>query len=308
MKIVFFGTPVFAASVLETLLEKNISIQAVVTKQDTAQKRSKELIASAVKQVAQKNNLLLFQPHRVKDPIFIDEMKNLGPDLFIVVAFGQIFPKALLDVPKVACLNIHASLLPEYRGAAPMQRCLMDGKTKTGITIQYMAEKMDAGDMLIQKALDIPLSANLKWLHDHLCDLGKEAILEAIEQLKTNPKRIPQDETKVTFAPKIEKQDLVLNFANPADQVLNHIRALSPVPGAFCHVQIKQAKRVKIFEAILSDYTLKPCQIKILDDQLLIGTKTQAISVSKLQIEGKSKMHVKEFLKGLHSTHLHIIA
>lgn len=304
MRVIFFGTPEFAASILDHLIQNKVEIVAVVTQMDKPQKRSEKKVPSAVKQVAIKHRIPLFQPQRVKDPLFIEEMGRLDPDVFIVVAFGQIFPKALLDVPKKAAINVHASLLPLYRGAAPMQRCLMDGCAKTGITIQHMAEKMDAGDIILQKEIDIKKHAHLKWLHDALCKLSKPLLLKALKKLDH---RKAQNEKKATYAPKIEKKDLILDFTKQAKQVLDHILALSPIPTAYCMVEMCGPKRLKVFAAKMSKIKLRPKEILIDKERFLIGSQTNAIELLVVQLEGKIKMSSKDFLKGVKNRHFQII-
>ncbi len=300
MKIVFFGTPEFAASILAYLVEKKCDIVAVVTQKDTV--KGKTLLEPSVKKKALE--LLqkpIFQPIKASDPLFIQEISKLKADLFVVVAYGQILKKELLDSPLKGCINVHASLLPKYRGAAPIQRSILNGEKKTGVTIMKMAEKMDAGDIIAAKEVEIG-DMNFKDLEGKLCEIAKPLLLEVIEAYEKNRvKFIPQDENQVTFAPKITLSDLEIDFNNEAIKIYNQVRAFSPFPGARVNVELHgEKKMMKILKCKVLNLKSKPFEIlKFEKDAFIIGSKKDSIQILTLQIEGKKAMEVKEFIQGV---------
>lgn len=300
MKVIYFGTPKFSADIFSYLFEKKVDVIAVVTQQDHI--RNKEVIFSDVKQVAlQKlNKDKIFQPQNASDPEFLQELKKLNADLFVVVAYGQILKDELLKIPKMGCINVHASILPKYRGAAPIQHSILNGDKTTGITIMKLVRKMDAGPIILQKEIPIKEDMIFSQLHDELCEISKPLLLEVLNLFEKNQvKYKEQDESKVTSAPKITKEVRQINFDNDAIKIYNQIRAFANEPGAFCIVDINgHKKELKIFKAKIASFKLKPKEVKLEKDFLAIGCKDGAIELIEVQLEGKRKMGISEFVRG----------
>jgi len=309
MRVIFFGTPLFAARVLEYLLQQKVNIVAVVSKPDRPKGRSGLPVPTPVKTAAFLSHLLLpiFQPDVVSAPEFTDVLKNLEPDLFVVVAYGEILKQHLLDIPHKACINLHASLLPKYRGAAPIQRCIIEGERESGVTIMHMVKKMDAGDMISKVTVSIGPDTIFGELEQALCEAGKQALLEVIQIFEERePPRISQDHTQATLAPKIELEDCEINWNLPAQQLHNLIRGVNPYPGAWCYVLIKgEKKRLKInrskilscpSEGNLAGSILNIHQTK---SNIVIATGDQALELLEIQLEGKKRMSSEELSRGI---------
>ncbi len=297
LKIVFMGTPEFSVPVLEGLIE-NYEVILVVTQPDKYVGRHKELKFSSIKEVAIKNNIPVFQPTKIKTDY--QEIIDLKPDLVVTCAYGQIIPKVILDCPKYGCINVHASLLPKLRGGAPIHKALIDNYARTGITIMYMVEKMDAGDIISQSETVITLEDNLKSLHDRLSIMGKELLLETIPNIiNGNINPIKQNENEVTYAYNITREEEHLDFNASSIDIYNRIRGLSPTPGAYAYID---DKIIKIYKAELSDsfFTTKENGeiSKIYKDGFGISTKDREIIIKEFQFEGKRRMTVKEYLNG----------
>lgn len=304
MRVVFFGTPPFAAQILARLLEEGVNIVGVVTKPDKPVGRSAKPVPCAVKVLAQEKlpGVPLYQPEKVSTPESIELIKLLKPDLFVVVAYGEILKKALLDVPKLGSYNVHASLLPKYRGAAPIQRCLMDGVKEAGISIITLALKMDAGDIVGIAKMEVPLQMNAGELEEGLCKLGGEAILEVLAKIeKGTLVRIKQDESQVTFAHKVELEDAEIHWDVPSFEVHNRIRAFNPRPGAWCNITFKgEKKRLKIHRTEpVEGVHQQPGIYQIGKGELLVYCGTGALRLIELQLEGRKALPVKEFLQGV---------
>ena len=246
MQIVFMGTPDFAVGALEALITQGHEITAVVTQPDKPKGRSKELQFPPVKECAVKHGIPVFQPRRIKTPEAIEELKKYPADIYIVAAFGQILSQEILYLPKYGCLNIHASLLPKYRGASPIQRVIIDGEAETGVTIMQMNAGLDTGDMLYRKKIPITSEDTFETLHDKLMVLGGEAITEALPLLEAG-KLVPekQDDTKTCYAALITKEMGKLDFTKTAAELDRLIRGLTPWPSAYTHYH---GKLLKIWE------------------------------------------------------------
>lgn len=308
LKIVFFGTPPFAAKVLEHLLDQGADICAVVTKPDRPQGRSLTLVPTAVKSSLQKRGLSipLFQPEIVSEPDFAPTLAAFDADLFVVVAYGEIIKQHLLDLPKLACINLHASLLPKYRGAAPIQRCLIEGESKSGVTIMHMVKKMDAGDIIATAEVAIDEEMTFGTLEGLLCDAGCRLLLQAIEDLAAGrAKREPQDPSKVTFAPKIELQDCKIDWHRPATEIHNLVRGVSPQPGAWCMIAIQgEQKRLRILTTRLSRSSppahmhVEPAAFIKGKDTFIVATGRGLLDILTVQLEGKRTMSAGEFMRG----------
>ena len=300
MKVIFFGTPTFAANILNYLIDNNVNIIAVVTQSDKRRGKIPE-----VKKVAEQRipNVPIYQPEKATDPTFIETMKGYNPDIFIVVAYGKILRQALLDVPKIDSINIHASILPKYRGAAPIQRVLMDGERKTGITIMQMTAGLDSGDIIATDEMAVDKNMNFGLLHDNLSEIAKPLILKVLADYERgNVKKISQDDLKSTYALKIMAEDMDIDFNRDATSIHNQIRALTPSPGARCTIEINGNKKiVKIFESeVISCEGEKAKNILEFEkDNFIVACKKDAISIKKLQVEGKKGVSVDDFIRGI---------
>ena len=300
MQIVFMGTPDFAVGALEALIAQGHEITAVVTQPDKAKGRSKELQFPPVKECAVKHGIPVFQPHRIKTPEAVEELKKYPADVYIVAAFGQILSQEILDLPKYGCLNIHASLLPKYRGASPIQRVIIDGETETGVTIMQMNAGLDTGDMLYQKKIPITSEDTFETLHDKLMVLGGEAITEALPLLeagKLTPEQ--QDDTKTCYAALITKEMGRLDFTKTAAELDRLIRGLTPWPSAYTFYHGKQ---LKIWKAIpmATGHAETPGAILTVDkDSFEVAAAEGALKVLELQLEGKKRMTTHDFLLGV---------
>ena len=297
-KIVFFGTPDFASHVFSHLLENKILIVGVVTQPDKPKGRSLQLTPSSVKKVCPEN-IPLFQPNRSSDPEFIENLRSLAADLFVVVAFGQILPQKLLEIPPLGCINVHASLLPKYRGAAPIQRALLNGDLETGVSIQKMVKELDAGDVIDEVKIPLPLEMNFGELEASLCNLSKDLLMHVLEKYEQGvPKARAQDAALVTFAPKIAPEELKIDWRRSNFEIHNQVRAFSPKPGAWCSVLIQgETKRLKILTTQMSDQKAQIGQI-VPDQKLIVGCGQGSLILHAVQPEGKSKMSGSDWLRG----------
>lgn len=313
MRIIFFGTPPFAAAVLEFLIHHHVEVAAVITKPDRPKGRSAEPVPTPVKLVAQAQTpaIPVHQPELVSAPEFADTLRAYKADLFVVVAYGEIIKQHILDMPPLGCINVHASLLPKYRGAAPIQRSIIEGETETGITIMYMVKKMDAGDII--KMVKVPISSSITYgeLEQKLCEEGSKALLEVIHQFeKGNVKREEQDHSKATLAPKIELENCEIYWTLPAKAIHNLVRGVNPHPGAWCYVQLShQKRRLKVNKTlVLEGLTGNPGTIlPSAKNELIIACGIGAVQIIELQLEGKKAMQAEELLRGLSKTSLSFI-
>ena len=248
MKIIFMGTPDFSVPVLDSLVEAGHEVVAVITQPDKPKGRGKEMQPTPVKEAALRYNIPVYQPVKVRDDEFVKVLEGFNVDVMVVVAFGQILTKNILDMPKYGCINVHASLLPKYRGAAPMQRAIIDGKQTTGITTMYMDVGLDTGNMILKDEVAIEENDNFEDIHDRLGKCGADLLVKTIEQIAdgTAPS-IPQDDSLSTYAAKIEKSDCLINFDTDARSVHNLIRGLSPIPLAFTHTP--DGRLLKVLES-----------------------------------------------------------
>jgi methionyl-tRNA formyltransferase len=302
MKIVFFGTPFFSAQILSYLLQKNCKIVAAVTNPDKSVGRlDKE--SSYLKEWITKNapSIPLYQPQKASNLEFISTLANLKADLFVVVAFGQILKKDLLDLPSLGCINVHASLLPKYRGAAPMQRALIAGEKKTGVTIMKIAEKMDAGDILEKQEIDVDEEMDFGKLQEKLIEISGPLLYEVMQRIeKKKIHAVKQDETLATYAPKILTEECLIDWDFSAEKNHNLIRALSPMPGAYAWVQIKnERKKLKIFRSKVMEKAGNPGEILAFEKNAwIVGCQTKSLLLEEVQLEGKKRLSTKDFLLG----------
>ena len=300
MRIVFMGTPDFSVPTLEALVASGHEVVAVVTQPDKPKGRGKEIHMSPVKECALQHNIPVYQPVRARDEAFVEEMRALNPDAMVVIAFGQILPKSLLDLPKYGCVNIHASLLPKYRGAAPIQWAVINGDEETGITTMMMDVEMDTGDMLEKTVVKLDPEETGGSLFDRLSLLGGDLILSTLSKLeKGEITPVPQDHEKATYVKKISKSMGDIDWTMDAVSIERLVRGLNPWPSAFTRWN---GKMLKIWEAkVLPDPDVKlPCGsvISASDEGLKIQTGAGVLCVTSLQLEGKKRMDTAAFLRG----------
>lgn len=304
MRIIFFGTPKFAANILTFLKESSHDVVAVVTRPDKPKGRSKKLAPSAVKDAVLKNwpRIPLFQPEKASTEAFAEILKSFKPDLFVVVAYGEIIKTNLLEIPKQMCINIHASLLPKYRGAAPIQRVIMEGEKETGITIIEMVLKMDAGKILEVAKISIGENENFGQIEEKLYKVSGPVLLNVIKKIESGTlEKVPQDEDQVTFTQKILVEDRLIHWSKSAEEIHNQIRGLSPHPGAFCFVeQNGQIKRLIIRKARKDLSKSGPVGSTLFYEQgeWIVGCGSGALSLIEIQLEGKKSLPIEEFIRG----------
>lgn len=298
-RIVFMGTPNFALPALEKLLCRNFQIVGVITQPDRPQGRGQKLIASPLKAAAQKYGLPVFQPEKVREPSFLDVFYKLMPDMVIVAAFGQILPKSIIDFPPLGCLNIHPSLLPKYRGAAPINWAIIRGETITGVTIMLMDEGMDSGDILLQKTVAIHPLESYGTLHNRLADEGADLLLNAVDKtISGSAIRRPQDASQVTYAPRLKKETCLINWNTDSVAIENLIRGLNPEPAAYTFLD---GQVLKIFAAeACCDYKAgAPGTIGIESSQgLFVNAAKGSVSIKEVQLAGKKRMSIDAFMRG----------
>ncbi len=297
MKILFMGTPDFAAGSLKSLINAGYEISAVVTQPDRPKGRSGKPVFSPVKEVAVEAGIPVLQPERIKRPEETARLLEYPADIYVIAAFGQILSKEILDQPKYGCINVHASLLPKYRGASPIQRVILDGEKKTGITIMQMNEGLDTGDILYSKSLDLADDETFETLHDRLMDLGGEALVEAlplIEEGKITP--VKQDDSLSCYAPLIKKEDGLIDWKNPSDRIYSQVRAFNPWPGAYTYIS---GKILKIWDAVPVQASGKAGDVIAVDkSSFTVACGDGAMKILALQPEGKKKMETSAFLLG----------
>ena len=307
LKVVFMGTPDFCVPILESLIE-NCNVIGVVTQPDKEVGRKKEIKFSPIKEVALKNNLKIFQPIKIKTNY--QDILDLNPDIIITCAYGQIIPKAILDYPKYGCINVHASLLPKLRGGAPIHHAIIDGYNETGITIMYMDEGMDSGDIIEQSVTKIEDFDTVETLHDRLSLMGKNLLIKTLPSIidGTN-KRIKQDEKDVTFGYNIKREEELIDFNKTSREVFNHIRGLNPFPGGYFILNNKVVKVYKVNEINDNKYQDKENGeiVKIDKESFYIKVIDGLIQVLEIKFEGKKKMKVQDFLNGNQNNLLGII-
>lgn len=300
-KIIFFGTSEFAVKVLRSI-SKDCSVIAAVTRPDRKKGRNLKVLASPVKIEAGKFGITLLQPADVNDPVFTAGLKKMEADIFLVASYAGMLGKELLAMPKFGALNIHPSLLPKYRGAAPIQRALLSGEKFTGVTIIKMNERLDAGDIMLQRGLKIEDADNSNTLNDKLAAMGAGLFIEALELLEEGRvKFIKQNEKEATFAPKLEKEDGLINWNSAAGEIVRKIKALGPWPGAYSTLAGKTLKISKAEAAPDGNFSgSSPGEVIMADQKngFIVKTAGGALSLIEIQIEGGKKMPVELFLRG----------
>lgn len=299
MKILFMGTPDIAASILSKIIEAEHEVIAVITQPDKEKGRGKELSFPPVKELALKENLTVYQPKKVREPEFVQKVKDMAPEVIVVAAFGQLLPKDLLDIPPYGCINVHASLLPKYRGAAPIQYAIINGEKETGITIMHMDVQLDTGDMILQGKIPISEDETGGSLHDKLAVLGGDLLIEALEKIKNGTaERIPQEDEHATLVRTISKEMGNIDFTMPAIQIERLIRGLNPWPSAFTYLE---GKTLKLWKAEVEESDLKAepgTIVEIRKDAVVVMTGEKVLVIKELQLEGKKRMSTDAFLRG----------
>ncbi|MEO8209955.1 MAG: methionyl-tRNA formyltransferase [bacterium] len=298
MKIIFMGTPEFAVPSLKILLENRYDVISVVTIPDRRMGRGQVLSYSEVKKFALEKDLSILQPEKLNDENFINTIKSLRPDIIIVVAF-KILPKEIFTIPDCGTFNLHASLLPKYRGAAPINRALINGEKKTGVTTFFLKEKVDTGNIILQKSLSIEDDDDAGTLYDKLSALGAVTVLETVNLINEgNVHPTEQDNSLSSPAPKIFREDCGINWKQDAIAINNFVRGLSPYPAAFTHLE---NKIIKIYKTKLTTQPKEETQGNIIlrDKKILVSANDYLIDIQKLQIEGKKIMNALDFINGL---------
>jgi len=298
MKILFMGTPDFAVPSLAALIRSGCKVSGVVTQPDRPKGRGRQAAAPPVKVLAECHGIAVYQPERVRDAAFLEVFRGIAPDLVVVAAFGQILPKEILSHPKYGCINVHPSLLPRYRGAAPIQWTLIRGETKTGVTIMQMDEGVDSGDILLQEETPIGPEEDFGALHDRLSLMGAELLMRAVESVETGKAvRRPQDPALATLAPRLKKEDGLIRWERGCREILNLIRGLSPAPGAYTCLN---GKVLKIFSAAVSEcrHEKPPGTAGPLSEGLAVAAGGGYVLLREVQLENKNRMSIRDFLRG----------
>ena len=300
MRILFMGTPDFALFTLKALVEAGENIVGVVTQPDKPRGRGYELTPPPVKVYATEQGIPVYQPQSLRNGAFDAELRELAPDLIVVVAYGKILPAEVLSFPKYGAMNVHGSLLPAYRGAAPMQRVLIDGEAETGVTIMQMDVGLDTGDMLLVKRLPIGENDNFEDIHDGLGALGATAMLETLALLREG-KLVPveQDDALANYAAKIEKSDCLIDFTASAKSVHDRIRGLSPIPLAFTHTP--DGKMLKVIESRIGGAASAgalPGTVVALTDRITVACGEGTVELLRVLPEGKGRMSAADYIRG----------
>ena len=299
MNIVFMGTPEFALPTLEKIYNSSHSILSVITQPDRPKGRGQKQVDSPIKKFALENNLPVLQPATVNTKEFIASLLENRPDYIIVVAFGQILSETLLKVPKQFCINLHSSLLPKYRGAAPINRAILNGETRSGVTTMIMDKGMDTGDILLVDETPIEQNDDAQCLHDKLSEQGGKLVLETLSRLQKNDLLpTPQNSDLASYAPKLKKEESLIDWKIDAESIFNKIRGLSPWPGTHT---LYNGKRLAILkgEIVLGESSDHPGHVeRITDTGIEVGTGKNRLKITKLKLEGKKAMPVKSFLSG----------
>lgn len=297
LRTVFMGTPEFALPTLRALFDAGVNLVGVYTQPDRPKGRGNVLTPPPVKVLASERSVPVFQPVKLRAPEVVEELRQLAPDLIVVVAFGQILPKSVLDIPRYGCINVHASLLPRYRGAAPINKAIMDGEEVTGVTTMLMDVGLDTGPMLVKKSLPIGLEDTAGTMHDRLAELGAGALGETLSRLcagTLHPE--PQDDALFTYAPMLKKEDGRIDWNRPAAEVHNQVRGLDPWPGAYTSLD---GEVLKIARTLPEAGSGEPGTVVSADaNGVCIACGEGILRVRELQLPGKRRLNAAEFLRG----------
>jgi methionyl-tRNA formyltransferase len=298
LRIVFLGTPEFSVSSLDAIIKAGFNVVAVVTAPDKPAGRGMKMQASAVKQYAVAHNIPVLQPAKLKDPVFIEELKSYQADLQVVIAF-RMLPEAVWSMPNLGTVNLHASLLPDYRGAAPINWAIINGETETGVSTFLLKHQIDTGDIILSKSVNITPTMNAGELHDLLKEVGAEVMVDTLKAIESeNYKPTPQRSDSIKNAPKIFTEDCIIDWNQKSVDIYNKIRGLSPYPGAISHIK---DKLIKIYKA---NYSIESSSLNVgdldtnLKNMLRFRTLDGFIYIEEIQAEGKKRMLISEFLNG----------
>ena len=299
MRIVFMGTPDIAAGCLQKLIDEKCEIIGVVTQPDKPQNRGKKLGMPPVKELALKYNLPVYQPIKARDEEFIETLKELNPDVIVVVAFGQILPKSILDIPKLGCINVHVSLLPKYRGAAPINWVIINGEEKTGVTTMYMDEGLDTGDMILTEAFNLDDEITAGELHDKMMVSGAETLIKTLDLIEKGiAPRIPQNHEEFSYAPMMNKSLGHINWNKSGKEVHNLVRGVNPWPSAYT---LYNDLTMKVWKTRMLDETSEKAPgtiLKVDKDGIRVSTKDNVVLIEEIQMPGKKRVQVSEYIKG----------
>ena len=300
MKIMFMGTPDISAGVLSGLIEDGFDVCSVVTGKDKPRGRGNVMTPTPTRRVAEAHSVKVYTPDSLKDEAFLRVLKEENPDIIVVVAYGKILPKAVLDFPPLGCINLHVSLLPKYRGAAPMQRAIMEGEKETGVTVMYMAEGLDTGDIISQKAFPIKPSDDFEAIHDRSMTVGGRLLTDTLRDIEAGRHtRTPQDEGMASYAKKVEKNDGKIDFSLSASRLDCIIRGTTPIPGAYAY---NGGKMLKIARAIPVENKGKPGEVIEAEPKgegyFTVACGEGALKILSVIPEGKGKMTAGDYLRG----------
>lgn len=299
MRVIFMGTPDFAVPSLEALLTKH-EVVLVVTQPDKPKGRGKKMVPTPVKACALEHGIPVLQPEKVKEPEFVEQLRSYEPDLIAVTAFGQILSEPILEMPKYGCINVHGSLLPKYRGAAPMQWSIIDGEKVIGITTMYMAKGLDSGDMLLKAEVEITDEDTFATIHDKMAVTGANLLLDTLDQLEAGTlERIPQDHDAATYAPMITKETGHIDWSKNRQDIINLIRGLNPVPAAYT---IYEEEVLKIFGASLSDVQADSAAngeiVAVVKKGFVVKCGDGCLLITEVQARGGKRMMTDAYLRG----------
>jgi methionyl-tRNA formyltransferase len=297
MRIVFIGTGQIGVPTLRALQESpEHELVGVVTQPDKPVGRVQRIEPPPIKKAIAGMTIPILQPTRIKNRQPIEAIRALQPDAIVVIAYGQIFPREVLEIPRLACLNLHASLLPRWRGAAPIQAAIAAGDRETGITVMYMDDGLDTGEILLQHKIDVLPTDTGRSLEHRLAKIAPDALLDALRLLtKGRAPRIPQDNSLAIYAPKLKREDGKIDWSEPAETIERKIRAFNPWPGAYMELD---GRKLKIFSASISDLSGKSGEILRSEKELIIAAGRHALSLGEVQLEGKRRMSASEFVRG----------
>lgn len=300
MKIVFMGTPDIAGEVLKCLIDSRHEIQAVVTQPDKPNQRGNGISFSPVKKIAMDAGIQVLQPEKASSEEFAGVLREIGPDAIVVVAFGQILRKNILELPKYGCINVHGSLLPKYRGASPIQWAVINGDKETGVTIMHMDAGIDTGDMILQEKIELAEDETAGSLFDRIAEMSGPVLLKALDEIEAGTaKRVKQDDDQASYVGMLKKSMGKLNFNHSSRELESLIRGLIPWPGAYTFVN---GKMLKLWKVCITDeeesIKAAPGQVRIVDNAFFIGTLDRPLQVLEMQLEGKKRMAASDFIRG----------
>lgn len=299
MKIVFMGTPEIATGCLQKIIDEKHEVIGVVTQPDKPVGRGKKMGMPPVKELAIKYDIPVYQPVKAREESFVEILRELNPDVIVVVAFGQILPKSILDIPKLGCINVHVSLLPKYRGAAPINWVIINGEEKTGVTTMYMDEGLDTGDMILTSEFDLDDNITAGELHDKMMEIGAETLKETLDLIEqgTAP-RIPQNHDEFTYAPMMNKSLGNIDFSKSAKEIHNLVRGVNPWPSAYTSYN---GDTMKVWKTkVLDEKSNGTCGkiLKVDKEGIRVSTNDNVLLIEEIQMPGKKRVLVSEYIKG----------